>query len=236
MKRPEKYEHPEIYPNCYVYKCTDIDPLLDRLQELEAEQEYKVAENLFESKPLFPSLQPFSSEIYNVLLVNILRCLDKQQKANLCFDLYCRSEMTENIDSKIRELKMEQIKADKKPFPSLDEFKKWYQNGYFNVSELDIYNYFSQFQYEKTVFPKVGDMIEGEDKYVEGVYRKGELDSFYIIVHAEEEVFEIKNIRPVSTRPTPEEVIAQVESKLKSNELTFDRELVEQFLNILKGE
>jgi hypothetical protein len=38
MKRPEKYEHPEIYPNCYVYKCTDIDPLLDELEQLKAEK------------------------------------------------------------------------------------------------------------------------------------------------------------------------------------------------------
>jgi hypothetical protein len=189
MKRPEKYEHPEIYPNCYVYKCTDIDPILD---ELEAEE---IRRNTYPNKVGREAIRVTADDKW-------------------CFN---------------------PVETDKKSFPSLDEFKKWYQNGYFNVSELDIYNYFSQFQYEKTVFPKVGDMIEGEDKYVEGVYRKGELDSFYIIVHAEEEVFEIKNIRPVS-RPTPEEVIAQVESKLKSNELTFDRELVEQFLNILKGE
>jgi hypothetical protein len=87
---------------------------------------------------------------------------------------------------------------------------------------------------KKTIFPKVGDMVEGEDKYLDGVQRRGVLDSFYIIDEVEEEVFEIRTIRTVS-RPTPEEVIAQVESKLKSNELTFDRELVEQFLNILKG-
>jgi hypothetical protein len=88
---------------------------------------------------------------------------------------------------------------------------------------------------KKTIFPKVGDMVEGEDKYLDGVHRRGVLDSFYIIDEVEEEVFEIRTIRTVS-RPTPEEVIAQVESKLKSNELTFDRELVEQFLNILKGQ
>jgi hypothetical protein len=107
------------------------------------------------------------------------------------------------------------MKAEKKPFPSLDEFEKW-------VIEAGSYSQW-------------GDMVEGEDKYLDGVHRRGVLDSFYIIDEVEEEVFEIRTIRTVS-RPTPEEVIAQVESKLKSNELTFDRELVEQFLNILKGQ
>jgi hypothetical protein len=161
MKRPEKYEHPEIYPNCYVYKCTDIDPLLDELEQMKAEK-----------KP-FPSFKQYMNDC--------MECLNPDWKTHV------------------------------------------------------IYNYFAQFQYETKVFPKVGDVVEGEDKYLDGVQRKGVLDSFYIIDEVQEEVFEIRTIRPVS-RPTREEVIAQVESKLNSNELTFDRELVEQFLNILKGQ
>jgi hypothetical protein len=193
MKRPEKYEHPEIYPNCYVYKCTDIDPLLDRLDELEAEQ---IRRNTYPNK--------VGSEAVRVT----------------ADDKWCFNP----------------VEVDKKPFPSF----KQYMNDCMECLNPDwkthvIYNYFAQFQYETKVFPKVGDVVEGEDKYLDGVQRKGVLDSFYIIDEVQEEVFEIRTIRPVS-RPTREEVIAQVESKLNSNELTFDRELVEQFLNILKGQ
>jgi hypothetical protein len=188
MKRPEKYEHPEIYPNCYVYKCTDIDSLLDRLEELEAEE---IRNNTYPNK--------VGKEAY---------------RFSADGTLYCNP-----------------VDADKNPFPSLDEFREWYLNRarYFT----DIYKYFSQFQYEKTVFPKVGDMVEGESIH-SGTTEKGEIDCT-VIKGRSGNHFYIKNIRPVTT-PTREEVIAQVESKLKSNELTFDRELVEQFLNILKGQ
>jgi hypothetical protein len=187
MKRPEKYEHPEIYPNCYVYKCTDIDPLLDRLDELEAEQ---IRRNTYPNK--------VGSEAVRVT----------------ADDKWCFNP----------------VEVDKKPFPSF----KQYMNDCMECLNPDwkthvIYNYFAQFQYETKVFPKAGDVLEGEDNEGDtfcGRLKWYELDNGFVI---------IKNIRPVS-RPTREEVIAQVESKLKSNELTFDRELVEQFLNILKGQ
>jgi len=56
---------------------------------------------------LMPSIQPFTGEMWSFLLVNALRFLTKEQRAGLCFDLYCRSEMVEVIDAKIESLKLE---------------------------------------------------------------------------------------------------------------------------------
>ena len=55
--------------------------------------------------------------------------------------------------------------ADKhtpKPFPTFDEFITWVQNLNGNWMLHDIYNYFAQFKYEKTVevFPEVGKEYE----------------------------------------------------------------------------
>lgn len=55
---------------------------------------------------VIPSLQPFTGE-RSFLLVNALRCLTEEQRAGLCFDLYCRNELTESIDKKIETLKLE---------------------------------------------------------------------------------------------------------------------------------
>jgi len=49
----------------------------------------------------------FSGEMWSYLLVNALRCLTEEQRAGLCFDLYCRNAMTETIDKKIDQLKQE---------------------------------------------------------------------------------------------------------------------------------
>jgi hypothetical protein len=144
-----------------------------------------------------------------------------------------------DIDPLLDEL--EQMKAEKKPFPSLEEFTKWYQD---NTEFLNwgvsfylkpILQYFSQFQYEKTVFPKVGDMVEGESIH-SGTTEKGEIDCT-VIKGRSGNHFYIKNIRPVTT-PTREEVIKSINNKLENgtDKITFDRELVEQFLNILKGQ
>ena len=46
-----------------------------------------------------------SGEMYAFLLVNALRCLDEEQRAGLCFDLYSRNELTESIDQRIAKLK-----------------------------------------------------------------------------------------------------------------------------------
>lgn len=56
---------------------------------------------------VMPSLQPFTGEMWQFLLVNALRCLTEEQRAGLCFDLYCRNELTESIDEKIKLLKVE---------------------------------------------------------------------------------------------------------------------------------
>ena len=57
--------------------------------------------------PVMPSLQPFTGEMWSFLLVNALRCLTEEQRAGLCFDLYCRNKLTESIDKKIEMLKLE---------------------------------------------------------------------------------------------------------------------------------
>lgn len=56
---------------------------------------------------VMPSLQQFTGDMWSFLLVNALRCLTEEQRAGLCFDLYCRNELTESIDKKIEMLKME---------------------------------------------------------------------------------------------------------------------------------
>lgn len=48
-----------------------------------------------------------TGEMWSFLLVNALRCLTEEQRASLCFDLYCRNELTESIDERIRKLKEE---------------------------------------------------------------------------------------------------------------------------------
>ncbi len=52
--------------------------------------------------------QPFTGEMWSFLLVNALRLLTEEQRAGLCFDLYCSCMIKENIDNKI-----EALKADK---------------------------------------------------------------------------------------------------------------------------
>jgi hypothetical protein len=56
---------------------------------------------------VMPSLQPFTGEMWSFLLINALRCLTEEQIAGLCFDLYCRNELTDSIDKKIEMLKLE---------------------------------------------------------------------------------------------------------------------------------
>jgi len=56
---------------------------------------------------VMPSLQPFTGDMWSFLLVNALRCLTEEQRAGLCFDLYCRNDYTESIDKRIDLLKLE---------------------------------------------------------------------------------------------------------------------------------
>lgn len=58
------------------------------------------------------SIEPFTGEMSSFLLVNALRNLTEEQKAELCFDLYCRNELTESIDKKIENLKLERQSID----------------------------------------------------------------------------------------------------------------------------
>lgn len=48
-----------------------------------------------------------SGEMWSFLLVNALRCLNEEQRAGLCFDLYSRNELTKSIDERICKLKEE---------------------------------------------------------------------------------------------------------------------------------
>jgi hypothetical protein len=156
----------------------------------------------------------------------------KYQAGQILISEYDRTVYrTTDIDPLLDEL--EQMKAEKKPFPSLEEFKEWFKRFDlpFNLMEL-IHSYFSQFQYEKTVFPKVGDTVEGETHY--GYKIVGRLTSFYVY---NDETLHVYAIRPVTT-PSREEVIKSINNKLENgtDKIIFDRELVEQFLNILKGQ
>lgn len=54
------------------------------------------------------NIKPFTGDMWRFLLQNALRCLTEEQKAGLCFDLYSRSKMRENIDKKIEELNSKQ--------------------------------------------------------------------------------------------------------------------------------
>jgi hypothetical protein len=56
---------------------------------------------------VMPLLQPFTGDMWSFLLVNALRCLTEEQRAGLCFDLYCRNDYTESIDKRIDLLKLE---------------------------------------------------------------------------------------------------------------------------------
>lgn len=46
-----------------------------------------------------------SGDMWAFLLVNALRCLDEEQRAGLCFDLYSRNELTKSIDQRISKFK-----------------------------------------------------------------------------------------------------------------------------------
>lgn len=129
---------------------------------------------------------------------------------------------------------MDTSKENKKPFPSINEFREWYNNYWYSNDDYgyhELYAYFAQFQYERVVFPKVGDMVEGET--FNGYKIVGRLTSFYV---CSDEALHVNTIRPV-TRPTREEVIKSINNKLENgtDKIIFDRELVEQFLKILKG-
>ena len=55
------------------------------------------------------SPKPFSGDMHNYLLVNALRLLTDEQRADLCFDLYSRIESRDIVDKRIEQLKNEQL-------------------------------------------------------------------------------------------------------------------------------
>ncbi len=57
-------------------------------------------------------IQPFTGDMWQFLLVNALRHLTEEQRAGLCFDLYCRSEIKELIDGKIQDVKNEKLQEE----------------------------------------------------------------------------------------------------------------------------
>ena len=50
-------------------------------------------------------VQPFTGDMWRFLLVNAIRGLTEEQRAGLCFDLYCRSSIKDVIDKKIEEFR-----------------------------------------------------------------------------------------------------------------------------------
>ncbi len=57
-------------------------------------------------------IKPFTGDMWQFLLVNALRHLTEEQRAGLCFDLYCRSEIKELIDGKIQDVKNEKLQEE----------------------------------------------------------------------------------------------------------------------------
>jgi predicted Rdx family selenoprotein len=66
---------------------------------------------------------------------------------------------------------------DPKPFPTFEEFNKWFAHEWDGDSDV-IYNYFAQFQYEKTVevYPEVGKEYEFSTDGM--IWEKTELGGF----------------------------------------------------------
>lgn len=122
---------------------------------------------------------------------------------------------------------------NKKPFPSFEDFNHWYLNDWLNtdMGAEELYAYFSQFQYE--VYPKVGEEYEFDCEHGK---ENGNLVGFIFEPISGGKYLQAVEIRPAS-RPTREEVIESINNKLENgtDKIIFDRELVEQFLQILKG-
>jgi hypothetical protein len=99
--------------------------------------------------------------------------------------------------------------AGAKPFPSLQEFLNWV--NWENTSTIDIYNYFSQFRYEK--MPEVGKEYEGlrasADEWVKGALNFLPIDGY-----------SCRAIRPIQA-PTREEVIEKVRQVLSEEEIAI---------------
>lgn len=102
-----------------------------------------------------------------------------------------------------------EVTPNKKPFPSLEEFKEWYMRTETGGDEwawcAKIMDYFAQFCYEKVVFPKVGQEYEGNPFGTNKLVR-GKLGSFRLSDGMRN--WYCDTIRPVS-RPTREEVVAK---------------------------
>ena len=81
-------------------------------------------------------------------------------------------------------------KENKKPFPSFEDSHQKINELMYHQDVHGIYNYFTQFQYEKKVMYEVGDMVEG-CKSGTDILITGELQ--YFIING----YYCDNIRPI---------------------------------------
>jgi hypothetical protein len=72
----------------------------------------KLEKQITELKSFTKNINPFTGDMWQFLLVNALRFLTEEQRAGLCFDLYCRSEIKELIDGKIQDVKSEKLQEE----------------------------------------------------------------------------------------------------------------------------
>lgn len=114
-------------------------------------------------------------------------------------------------------------------FPTLEEFSEWYY--YENRTNKEIYDYFSQFQYETKVFPKVGEVYELYDEEDDEWYYD-ELVSFcgksYVGSY----------IRPIST-PTREDILTAIKNARKNQpggHVAIHGKTIDALINELEGE
>jgi hypothetical protein len=111
---------------------------------------------------------------------------------------------------------IELIEAEPKPFPTEDEFITWVQNLNGNWMLHNIYNYFAQFQYEKTVeVPlELGKIYEfSSDKKN---WEKRMLHGYSAIMHGETKYYPI--IRPI--QPSRLEQLKEKHPYLTNDEKT----------------
>ena len=110
-----------------------------------------------------------------------------------------------------------------KPFPTFEEFREWEINNPHRAS-IDIYDYFKQFQYEKTVeiFPEVGKEYEFSSHC--DLWFRYELDGFKVGSHM------FNKIRPI--QPSRLEQLKAKHPNLTNDELI---ELLDILLTQMRG-
>ena len=96
-----------------------------------------------------------SGEMRAFLLVNALKCLNEEQRAGLCFNLYSRNELTESIDECIRKLVViSRLKSN------LD---RWIENCEIakgKMNEIGHHNDAEHYEAQKIAYNEVKDFLE----------------------------------------------------------------------------